>query len=164
MHEHIASAPAFVERFELEAQAVAALEHPHIVPMYDYWREPGRAYVVRRYLPGPSLRSLAERGEELDRSRALSIVEQVSSALAFAHRRGVAHGDVDDANVILDGEGDVYLAGFSIGAGAPPSEADDVRRLGSIVRGLFGGDAPGAFVELIDQPVGCGRGRRRGVR
>ena len=153
-HEHVASAPTFVERFEPEAQSVAALEHPHIVPMYDYWREPGRAYVVRRYLPGPSLRSLTDRGEVPDRSRALLIVEQVSSALAFAHRRGVAHGDVDGANVILDGEGDLYLTGFSICAGAPPSETDDVRRLGSIVRGLFGGQMPEAFTELIDQPAG----------
>ena len=153
-HERVASAPTFAERFEPEAQAVAALEHPHIVPMYDYWREPGRAYVVRRYLPGPSLRSLAERGEELDRSRALLIVEQVSSALAFAHGRGVAHGDIDDANVIFDADGDIYLKGFAIGVGATPSQADDVHRVGALVRRLFGGDVPGAFAELIDRPVG----------
>ena len=66
LHEHVAGSLAFVERFEPEAQAVAALEHPHIVPMYDYWREPGRAYLVRRYLRGPSLRTLQERGEKVD--------------------------------------------------------------------------------------------------
>ena len=163
-HEHVASAPTFVERFEPEAQAVAALEHPHIVPMYDYWREPGRAYVVRRYLPGPSLLSLAERGEELDRSRVLLIVEQVSSALAFAHGRGVAHGDIDDANVIFDADGDIYLKGFAIGTGATPiaggrcasgrcsrTEAVRRRRAGSV----RGADRSTCRV---------GRGRRRGVR
>ncbi len=111
-HEHLASTQAFVERFEPEAQAVAALEHPYIVPIYDYWREPGRAYVVRRYLRGSSLRAVVERGEELDRGRALQVIEQVSSALAFAHRQGVAHGDFDDANVIFDADGNAYVTGF----------------------------------------------------
>ena len=157
-HEHLASTQAFVERFEPEAQAVAALEHPYIVPIYDYWREPGRAYVVRRYLRGSSLRAVVERGEELDRGRALQVIEQVSSALAFAHRQGVAHGDVDDANVIFDADGNAYVTGFSIGAGSPPSAEDDVHRLGSIVRRLLGGSLPELLAELLDgadgsQPV-----------
>ncbi len=61
VHEHRANDPAFVRRFEPEAQAVAALEHPHIAPVYDYWREPGRAYVVTRFLRGGSLRELLDR-------------------------------------------------------------------------------------------------------
>ena len=72
-HEHVASAPTFVERFESEAQAVAALEHPHVVPIYDYWREPGRAYLVWRHVRGPSLSTLVERGEVFDLGRALLV-------------------------------------------------------------------------------------------
>ena len=87
-HEHVASDPAFVRRFEQEAQAAVALEHPHIVPVYDYWREPGRAYLVSRYLRAGSLRGLLERGESLPRDQALRVVEQVAEALAFAHRQG----------------------------------------------------------------------------
>ncbi len=49
-HEGIAADPEFVRRFDPDAQAIAALEHPHIAPIYDYWREPGRAYIVSRYL------------------------------------------------------------------------------------------------------------------
>ena len=60
-HEAIAADPEFVRRFDTDAQAVAALEHPHIAPVYDYWREPGRAYVVSRYLRGGSLRAIEER-------------------------------------------------------------------------------------------------------
>ena len=52
MRESLADDPDFARRFEVDAQAVAALEHPHIAPVYDYWREPGRAYVVSRYLRG----------------------------------------------------------------------------------------------------------------
>ena len=67
----------------------------------------------------------------------------MSSALAFAHGRGVAHGDVDDANVIFDADGDIYLKGFAIGVGAPPSQEDDVHRFGALVRRLFGGRRAG---------------------
>ena len=62
-HEGTAGDPEFVRRFDPDAQAVAALEHPHIAPIYDYWREPGRAYIVSRYLRGGSLRAIEERGE-----------------------------------------------------------------------------------------------------
>jgi DNA-binding SARP family transcriptional activator/class 3 adenylate cyclase len=55
-HEALAADPEFVRRFDADAQGVAALEHPHIAPIYDYWREPSRAYVVSRYLRGGSLR------------------------------------------------------------------------------------------------------------
>ena len=78
-HEGIATDPEFVRRFDADAQAVAALEHPHIAPIYDYWREPGRAYIVSRYLRGGSLRALEERGEPLERDRALRVIEQVAS-------------------------------------------------------------------------------------
>src|SRR6266545_1079511 len=81
-HEGIAADPEFVRRFERDAQAVAALEHPRIVPIYDYWREPGRAYVVSRYLRGGSLRAIEDRGERLERDQAVGLFEQVASALA----------------------------------------------------------------------------------
>src|SRR5829696_3825401 len=85
-HEAIAVDPEFVRRFDADAQAVAALEHPHIAPIYDYWREPSRAYVVSRYLRGGSLRAIEERGEPLNRDRALRAIEQIALALTFAHR------------------------------------------------------------------------------
>src|SRR5664279_971007 len=58
--EH-ANQPEFVRRFEIEAQLIARLEHPHIVPLYDYWRDPTGAYLVMRWLPS-SLYSALERG------------------------------------------------------------------------------------------------------
>ena len=62
IHPELANHPDFVRRFEREAQIVARLEHPHIVPLYDYWREPDAAYLVMRYLRGGSLEELAEAG------------------------------------------------------------------------------------------------------
>src|SRR5215216_5410792 len=131
-HEEIAAEPGFVRCFERDALAVAALEHPHIVPIYDYWREPGRAYMVSRYLRGGSLRAIEERGEPLERERILRLVEQISLGLAFAHRQGITHGNVVSSNILFDAEGNAYLGDFLI-IGVPLAERADV-----------GSDAPDA--------------------
>jgi WD40 repeat protein/DNA-binding SARP family transcriptional activator len=154
-HEAIAADPAFVRRFEQGAQAVAALEHPHIAPIYDYWREPGRAYVVSRYLRGGSLRALAKRGEPLERDRALRVVEQISFALAFAHRQGVAHGNVGTSNILFDPEGNAYLGDFLIRGGPVRDVSEDVRELAGLATRLLPQDP--AFADLADQvAVGTG--------
>ena len=148
-HEHVALDPMFVRRFEAEAQAVAALEHPHIAPIYDYWREPGRAYMVVRYLRGGSLRGLMERGDQLPRDRALRVVEQIASALAFAHRQGVAHGNLCSSNVVLDAEGNAYLSDFRVGIGSDATSSQDVRSFAQLVTELLRGDMPPLVGELV---------------
>ena len=66
---HLANDPEFIRRFEAEAQLVARLEHPHIVPLYDYWREPGGAYLVMRCLRGGSLAEALDDGAVRARTR-----------------------------------------------------------------------------------------------
>jgi WD40 repeat protein len=149
IHEHIAASAAFAGRFEPEAQAVASLEHPHIVPMYDYWREPSRAYIVTRYLRGPSLDSIVE-ADELPTDRALLLLEQVASALAFAHREGVVHGALDADAIRSDTEGNAYLGGFSIGAGPTVSTRHDLDAFEEIIRTTLRGDIPGPLADLLD--------------
>src|SRR5215217_5306502 len=149
VHEAIAADPEFVRRFDADAQAVAALEHPHIAPIYDYWREPGRAYVVSRYLRGGSLRAIEERGERLERDRALRVIEQISLALTFAHRQGMAHGNVGPSNILFDPEGNAYLGDFQIGSGPAPDPAEDVRELARLARRLLPKEA--AFAELAQR-------------
>jgi WD40 repeat protein/DNA-binding SARP family transcriptional activator len=145
-HEAVAADPNFVRRFDADAQAVAALEHPHIAPIYDYWREPSRAYVVSRYLRGGSLRAIEERGEPLERDRALRIIEQISLALAFAHRQGVTHGNIGPSNIVFDPEGNAYLGDFQIGSDPAPDPAEDVRRLARLAGRLLPKEP--AFAEL----------------
>lgn len=109
----LANHPDFVRRFETEAQTVAMLEHPYIVPLYDYWREPDGAYLVMRYVGGGSLESEVLQGG-LDEPRLRRFVDQAGSALAAAHRMGVIHRDVKAANVLLDDDGNFYLTDFGI--------------------------------------------------
>jgi hypothetical protein len=108
----LANNPDFIRRFETEAQVVARLEHMNIVPLYDYWREPDRAFLVMRYLPH-SLPWRLERGP-LSLSETVRLVEQVSAALTVAHRHGVVHRDLKPANLLLDDEGNAFLADFGI--------------------------------------------------
>jgi len=148
VHEHRANDPAFVRRFEPDAQAVAALEHAHVAPVYDYWREPGRAYVVTRFLRGGNLRGLIDRSGELPHDRATRILEQVASALAMAHRRGVAHGAIRSSNVLFDEEGNAYLTDFSVGSGSMRT-ADDLRAFAALARETLGERLPMAVGEAL---------------
>ena len=110
--EH-ANRPEFIRRFEAEAQIVARLEHLHIVPLYDYWREPDGAYLVMRLMKGGSLANRLEAGP-LSPPAALEIIRQIGSALQTAHQRGIIHRDLKPANILLDEDGNGYLSDFGI--------------------------------------------------
>jgi len=114
INPELANDPEFVRRFEAEAQIVARLEHPHIVPLYDYWRDPDGAYLVMRYLSHGSLRQRLEGGRAIAPEELADLVDQVSQALAAAHRQGIVHRDVKPENVLLDEDGNAYLTDFGI--------------------------------------------------
>ncbi len=113
--------PSFVRGFEAEAQLIAQLEHLHLVPLYDYWRDPEGAYLVMRWLRGGSLRQALERGP-WNLEPASHVLSQVASTLAYAHRQGVVHRDVKPANILLDEDGNAYLSDFGIAARLAGSE------------------------------------------
>ena len=108
-----ANDPAFIRSFEAETKAVARLEHPHIVPLYDFWREPDGAFVVMHYYPCGSLASALEDGP-LALETTVRIVHQIGSALGVAHRSGVVHRDVKPSNILLDENGNAYLSDFEV--------------------------------------------------
>lgn len=108
-----ADVPAFIRRFTADAELVARLEHPHIVPLYDYWREPGVAYLVTRLVRGGNLADLLRTGP-LAPERAAEIVHEVGSALSLAHRLGAVHHGIEPATILVDGEARAYLSDFGI--------------------------------------------------
>lgn len=119
---HFANQPDFIRRFETEAQIIARLEHLHIVPLYDYWRDPDGAYLVMRWLRGGNLRE-ALANNPFDLEVAALLVDQVAAALAVAHRNGVIHRDLKPANILLDEDGNAYLSDFGIAKDAVAADS-----------------------------------------
>ncbi len=105
----------FKERFQREAQAVAALRHPNIVQMHDFGVQNNLYFMVMEFIEGQDLKTfLAEHGQVRPFNRVVSIIEQVGSALDAAHRRGVIHRDIKPANIMLTAEGQAILTDFGI--------------------------------------------------
>lgn len=127
-----ANHPDFIRRFETEAQLVARLEHPHIVPLYDYWREPGVAYLVMRLLRGGNVQSLLGQGP-LTVEMTTRMLEQICSALSIAHRIGVIHRDLKPANVLLDEDSNAYLADFGIAKNLGNPDIENQTQLDAII-------------------------------
>ena len=106
--EEFSSDPEFVRRFESELGAVSQLEHPHLLPIYDFWRDPDGAFLVTTYLRGESLRDSISH-EPWNLSSVLPLMDHVSSALGFAHRNGFTHGLLDIDSIGLDDDGNAYI-------------------------------------------------------
>lgn len=125
--------PEFIRRFETEAELVARLEHPHIVPLYDYWRGEDTAYLVMRWVRGGSLRNVIETRASWTLKRLANLLDQVADALSMAHQIGVIHRDLKPDNILLDERGNAYLTDFGLAkhlVDVPGSNASgDVRML-----------------------------------
>ena len=113
-NEEIVKNVDFVRHFEIEAQLIARLAHPHIVPIYDYWREPDRAFIVLRWLDGGDIRSKFSSGSYLDGEVVRTLVTQIGSALHYVHQHGIVHRDLKPDNILLDKSGNYYLTDFGI--------------------------------------------------
>ena len=102
-----------IQRFLNEIRITAGLQHPHILTLLDSGEADGLLFYVLPYVEGESLRDRLDREGQLEVAEALRLIEQVASALASAHRRGVLHRDIKPGNILLQ-EGDAMLADFGI--------------------------------------------------
>ncbi len=104
----------FSDRFVREAQAIARLNHPNIVAVYDFGEEGDVAYFVMEFVRGRELKSYFDAGEFFDLGESIRVVGELLSALDFAHQQGVVHRDIKPANVMLDAERRVKLTDFGV--------------------------------------------------
>ena len=110
-----AASPDKLAAFHHEAETIARLEHPGILPVYGFGESDGRPYLVLRYLAGGSVATLLRKGP-IEVARAARWARAVAEALAFAHAHGLVHRDVKPSNMLLDEAGNVYLTDFGIAA------------------------------------------------
>ncbi len=138
--EHLSEESDFRARFQREARALAALDSPHTIQVYDHGEEAGQLFIATQLINGPDLQRLvAERGA-LPLPVALEVVAQVASGLADAHAVGVLHRDIKPSNVLLrEGPSSVhaYLCDFGIAR----TEGDDHTATGGVA-GTLGYMAP----------------------
>lgn len=113
MTPEIANDPSFVERFQREARIIAKLEHPHILPIIDFGESEGIYYIVMRYMDGGSLDDRM-RQRRLAPQEIAHYLDQIASALDYAHQKGVIHRDLKPNNVLLDRANNCYLTDFGI--------------------------------------------------
>lgn len=106
--------PGVRRRFEQEAEAVAALEHPAIVPVYDFGEHEGMLYIVMRYVGGGTLRDRIKGRGPISMRDAAGVIERVAEALAAAHARGLIHRDIKPANILYDEDEVPYLSDFGV--------------------------------------------------
>jgi DNA-binding response OmpR family regulator/tRNA A-37 threonylcarbamoyl transferase component Bud32 len=104
----------FIHRFQTEAELVARLEHPHIIPLYDYWHNANGVYVVMRWLRGGSVHHALEQGSNWSLDRVRHLFSQVCDALSVAHSVGIIHRDLKPDNILLDERGNAYLTDFGL--------------------------------------------------
>ncbi len=165
---HPGQDPQFIERFRLEARTVARLQHPHILPVYDYGVENDILYLVMAYVEGGTLSDRIDHGP-MAVSEVEQMLRQIASALDYAHRQGVIHRDIKPDNILLDKEGHALLADFGIvkliegetnltgtgglvgtpaymapeqGRGEPVTNAADIYSLGIVVYEMITGKKP----------------------
>ena len=105
-----------------EAQSAAALNHPHIVSIYDRGQAEDSYYIAMEYLEGKSLKDIVVEDGPLDPARAISYAEQILQALRFAHDNDVIHRDIKPHNIVINGRDQVKVTDFGIAlAGTSPT-------------------------------------------
>lgn len=104
----------FLERFNREVEIISRLQHPHILPVYDYGEYEGLPYIVMAYLRGGTLADKINSQGPIPLPEVVRIVNQVADALDYAHSKGIIHRDFKPSNVLLDEQGNTYLADFGL--------------------------------------------------
>ncbi len=122
MHRMFLDDKSFIVRFEREAHIVGQLDHPNIVPIYDYALHDGQPYLVMKYIEGRTLKEhMQDEALSLDEIR--HVMRSVCDALTYAHQKGVLHRDIKPSNIIIDTNGTPYLTDFGLARVAQRGES-----------------------------------------
>jgi tetratricopeptide (TPR) repeat protein len=122
LHPAFIEDPNFLARFQREARVVAKLEHPNIIPVYDFAEHDGKTYLVMKFVEGETLKARLMK-KPLTPEEGVHIIETVGEALSFAHKQGILHRDVKPSNVMIGEDGQIFLADFGLARIASAGES-----------------------------------------
>ena len=129
-----ATARQYSKRFEREVRAVARLNHPNIVQVYDFGNESDLAYIVMEYIKGRELKDCFQAKERFDLKTMLRLMTELLDALECAHEAGIIHRDVKPANVMVDAAGHAKLTDFGVARlTEPDGEQVEATRAGTVI-------------------------------
>ena len=137
--------PGLIERFRADAQRAAALDHPHIVALHSFGATDEAVWYAMEYVQGRSLGDLLRTADRMDLKTCLRLVEQIASALEYGHRRGITHGNLKPANILVDPEGWARVADFGLSSafGTVPRRQPELsieENFGHVAPERFGSD------------------------
>ncbi|MBN1995593.1 MAG: protein kinase [Anaerolineae bacterium] len=113
LHPAFKADPQFFERFKREARIVAKLEHPNIIPVYDFNEHKGEPYLVMRFVEGDTLKPKMN-GQPMPAADVLRLIRPVCEALTYAHNQGVLHRDIKPSNIMVTKDGSVFVTDFGL--------------------------------------------------
>lgn len=122
--------PAFAERFSREARALAKLNHPNIVAIYDFGKAGDFYFFIMEYVDGMNLRQLEEAQKRLQPEEAFTLIPKICDALQYAHEEGVVHRDIKPGNILISKKGRLKIADFGL-ARIAGRESNDSRLTGA---------------------------------
>lgn len=122
LHQAFNQDQTFTARFQREARVVAKLEHPNIVPVYDFSEHEARPFLVMKYIEGDTLKARLNQGP-LSSKEIEDVVNSIGGALGYAHKQGILHRDIKPSNVMIARDGVIYLADFGLARIAQAGES-----------------------------------------
>ena len=127
------TAKHYAMRFQREVRAVARINHPNIVQVYDFGQEGDLAYIVMEHIEGKELKDSFDKKEGFDLGTTFRLMQELLGALDYAHEAGVIHRDIKPANVMVDQKGHAKLTDFGVARIEDPDGGAEATRAGAVI-------------------------------